>query len=131
MSILSQALQSEVDNTAHLTAEFNLGGKVFKVGSRPLTTADFSAVNKTLPVNFQSDPTQFEGQIDLLIRKTRMLDEHGDLTDDKAFGIADRPMLKRLKVDLISGMFRDLFGDQVSDDIYDEADKRVVDAKGE
>lgn len=132
MSVLSQALQSELDNSPTLTAKFKLGGKVFDVGSRPLTASDFSAVNKSLPVNLQSDPTQFDGQIDMLIRKTHLLDGEGELSTDKAFTVADRPRLRRLKVDLVSEMFRDLFGDQIGDDLYDEdaAGAKVDDAKG-
>jgi hypothetical protein len=136
MSILSQALQSELDATPALTATFELGGKPFKVGSRPLTAADFSAVNKTLPTNLQADPTQFDGQIDMLIRKTYIVDEEGELSGDKAFDKADKPTLKRLRVDVLSGMFRDLFGDQIGDDLYDEdgdGDGKVAkvdDAKG-
>lgn len=137
MSILSQALQTELDNTPALTAEFVLGGKTVPVGSRPLTAADFSAINKSLPVNLQADPTQFDGQIDMLIRKTHILDPEGDLSDEKAFSVKDKPNLKRLKVDLVSAMFRDLYGDQISDDIYDESDKtddagdkKVDEAKG-
>lgn len=132
MSILSQALETELSETPALTAEFELGGKKFNVGARPLTPSDFAAVNKKLPVNLQADPTQFEGQVDMLIRKTVILDGEGGLTDDKAFSAADRPKLMRLKVDKVSVMFRDLFGDQISDDLYNEAagEAKVDDAKG-
>lgn len=133
MSILSQALDDELSETPFLTAEFELGGETHGVGARPLTPADFMAVNKRLPVNLQADPTQFDGQIDMLIRKTLMLDGEGGLTDDKAFSVADRPKMMRMKVEVIAGMFRDLFGDQISDDMYDEngsGDAKVDTAKG-
>lgn len=120
MSILSQALRTEIDEAENLTATFKLGGQEIPVAARPLTSSDFAAVNKNLPVNFQADPTQFEGQVDLLIRKTCIVDNEGEMTDEKAFTKADRPHLMRLKVDILSGMFRDLFGDQVSDGTYDE-----------
>tara|TARA_Y100000310_G_scaffold115431_2_gene113974 strand:- start:1426 stop:1830 length:405 start_codon:yes stop_codon:yes gene_type:complete len=133
MSILSQALETELSEAPSLSAEFILGGQTFKVGARPLTPLDFAAVNKKLPVNFQVDPTQFEGQVDMLIRKTIMLDGEGGLTDEKAFSVADRSKLMRMKVDKVSEMFRDLFGDQIGDDLYDEnaaGEAKVDDAKG-
>lgn len=119
-SILSQALRSELDNTPHLKAVFKLGGQSIPVGANPLTAADFQAVNNKLPTSLQNDPTQFFGQIDMLVRKTILLDDEGCLTDEKAFDAKDIPSLKRLKVDLISTMFTDMFGDQISDKVYDE-----------
>lgn len=118
-SILSQALQSELDNAPVLTATFVLGGHSFNVGSKPLTSADFTQINKGLRVSFQTDPTQFDGQINMLILKTRIVDDEGNL-GEKAFSVADRPKLQRTSVEKVSTMFQDLFGSQLTLD--DEAD---------
>lgn len=130
MGILSQALNAEVDNQTDLTAEFKLGDQAFKVGSKPLTPADFDHVNSAVAqasakmkigyVPFQQDPTNFTGQVTLLIRKTRLLDDDGALTDDKAFDIKDKPMLMRLGADKVSDMFTDLFKDQITTSVDDE-----------
>ena len=130
MGILSQALNAEVDNQTDLTAEFKLNDQVFKVGSKPLTPADFDHVNSVVAqastkmkigyVPFQQDPTNFTGQVALLIRKTRLLDDDGGLTDDKAFDLKDKPMLMRLGADKISDMFADLFKDQITTSVDDE-----------
>lgn len=127
MSILSQALQSELDTAPILTAEFELGGQTFKVGCRPMTAADFTMVNKGLPVSLQNDPTQFDGQIEMIIRKARMLDDDGGLTTEKAFTVADKANLRRVRVDLIAEMFSALFGEQIS---ADEEDDKIEEAKG-
>lgn len=119
-SILSKALQDELSATPDLTAVFELGGQKIPVGAKPLSPADFAAVNKGLPVSLQTDPTQFQGQINMLIRKTRLLTAEGDLSDDKALSVKDRPILERMDVSKVSGMFYDLFGPQLSDDLYDE-----------
>ena len=115
MSILSNAIQQELDDREILTADFKLGGGTHQVASYPLSPADFIAINKKLPTPFQQDPTQFEGQIDMLIRKVRQRDpETGGATEQRMFDTADRARLLVLGVDKISGMFSDLFKDQIT-----------------
>lgn len=136
MGILSSALNTEVEDQAELTANFKLGTKTFKVGARPLTPADFDHVNSQIAqaagklkigyVPFQQDPTNFTGQVALLIRKTFTLDDEGGLTEDRAFGVADKPVLMRLGAHKVSDMFTDLFKDQIT---VDDADAEE-DAKG-
>lgn len=126
MSVLSAALKAEVANAPTSTAVFELGGQSFNVGAKPLTAADFEAVNKSLPVQFQQDPTQFSGQVDMLIRKTRTVDDEGMMTGEKAFSAADRAELRRLDVTKVAGMFADLFGDQLV--AADDEEEVIVDA---
>ena len=122
MSILSQALDRELNTVPALSAKFDIGGETFSVGAHPLSAMDFQAVNKKLSVPFQTDPTQFEGMVDMLIRKTRALDDEGLLTDNKMFDVGDRAKLMRMKVDKVSAMFAQLFGDQVDfSEVYNEA----------
>lgn len=124
-SILSQALRDEVADAGFSTATFQLGGKEYKVGSKPVTAMDFQVVNKTLPVDLQQNPLQFMGQIDMLIRKTRMVDDEGDLSDNKAFDLKDKQYLQSLGAVKITEMFGKLFKDQFDmtepGDIYDES----------
>lgn len=116
-SILSKALAEEVSSREIATASFKLGsGEPIAVGAYPLTPADFEAVNRKLKVTFQNDPTQFGAQVDMLIRKTRLIDPEGGLTDEKAFSLADRPLLMRLGVEKVSSMFFDLFEAQLNVD---------------
>lgn len=136
MGILSSALQREVENQTDLTAEITLGGEKYKVGSKPLTPSDFSYVNKYVAeeakrmkmgfVPFQQDPTNFIGMVMMIIRKTRMMD--GDELGDLAFAVADKPWLMKMGVDVISGIFADLFGSQVtvSDEDEDDAEKEAA-----
>lgn len=117
MSILSNAIKAELADREILTADFKIGGQTTEVAAYPLSPADFIAVNKVCERPFQTDPTQFEGQVEMLIRKTRMRDvETGNATENKAFDIADRPSMMLMGVDVISGMFAELFKDQVTPD---------------
>lgn len=116
MSILGAALRKEVDGQAALTATFDIGGEKHKVGSKPITPADFEVINKGRNVPFQQDPTQFDGQVLLLIRKTRLCDDEGVISDDKVFDMKDKPVLMRLPVEKVSTMFTDLFGSQFDTD---------------
>lgn len=134
MGILSSALNAEVEEQAELSAEFKLGGKTFKVGSRPLTATDLDHANSQIAqaaqrlkigyVPFQQDPTNFTGQVAILIRKTYMLDDEGVMTSDRAFSVSDKPVLMRAGIDKVSEMFADLFKDQVQ--MEDEGDVETL-----
>lgn len=131
MGILSSALKVEVENQTDYTAEIELGGEKFKVGTKPLTPADFDFVNSYLAkdakkaavpfVPFQQDPTNFTGQVMLMIRKTRETDDDGNL-GDKAFTAGDKPMLMRLGADKVATIFMALFNSMLNVD-DEEADE--------
>lgn len=129
MGILSSALDAAIADQDTLITDIEIGGKKLKIGSKPLTPADFSAANsavseearksKTQYMPFQQDPTNFAGQIALLIRKARVV-EDDELTDQKVFDATDLPRLRRLGVGPIADMFTGLFKDAISFDDDDE-----------
>lgn len=130
MGFLSKALASEVSNQPTSTCKFSIGGQTVDVGSTSLTPSDFDYVNSEVSkaasrlkmgyVSFQNDPTNFTGQVALLIRKARVVTD-GEITDQKVFGLDDKAMLMRLGVEKVATMFRDLFSDQINEDEDGEA----------
>lgn len=109
---LSSALRDAVDNQKILTATFKIGSISVDVGSTPLTPQDFNFVNRRIKTNFQSEAENFDGQIEMLIRKAKVR-EGEVLTSQPVFTLADKPLMQRLGVEQVGGMFADLFSGQV------------------
>jgi len=135
MGALSGKLKSQVLAQRPTLATITVDDEKVKVGTKPLTANDFAVVNEALAlgkngkkvpyVPFQQDPTDFVGQVSMIIRKTRVVDENGEL-GDTCFDMADKPDLMLLGVDVISTWFADLFGDQVTQDPAED----IKDAEG-
>jgi hypothetical protein len=129
--VLTEALKAHIDGHAVATTVFKIGETSVKVGCKPLTPADFNFVNSKLARDakgrsftpFQQDPTNFDGQIAMLVRKCRVVDEDGNI-GEKAFTMNDANLLGMMGVEIVSKWFADLFGPQLSiDPDEDEAAK--------
>ena len=121
MGALTKALDAEIAGQSFSTATLTVGKDDHLLGARPLTPADFAMVNSKIKssVNFQTDPTDFDGQIEMIVRKSHLVEN--DELGDKAFDRGDVAKLRRIGVEKISRLFADLFSTQVEMDDEDEA----------
>ena len=125
VSAISAALSKQVENQEPNIATVTLGGSEFKIGASPMSAADFSKVNSMLAKDaegqstpyapFQNNPSNFSGQVLMIIRKAKLVVDD-ELSSDKAFTIADKANLMLMDVSMIANIFADLFGDQLSED---------------
>ncbi len=107
MGAFTEDLKAEVSSTPYTTGTMELNGKTVKLAAKPLTALDMVAIKRAHP-DFGSNPT-LEGMVDLLIRKAQAGDEDGGAAFDKA----DKPFLMRLNMNVIGGIFGELFGQQM------------------
>lgn len=119
MGVFTEDLKAEVSSTPYTTASLELNGKAVTLCAKPLTALDMVAIKRAHP-DFGNNPT-LEGMVDLLIRKAQANDEDGGLAFDKA----DKPFLMRLNMNVIGGIFGDLFGQQMDA----TNDEKTVDEK--
>ena len=116
MALLRAQVEAEAEIFA--TSTIVLGGVEITLTSTALTGQDMTFARKK-QADFMSNPSM-ETMVDLLIRKAKLASGGG-----AAFDLTHKPMLLRLKTSLVSGVFSDLFGDQlVTDDPEEEADAR-------
>lgn len=134
MGALSSQIKDGLDQQPILTAEFRIPGQAVraKVGATRMNANDFAHVNAKLAarsrrgnaVSFQNDPTDFEGQIYMLIRKVHVME--GEELGDPAFDVTDKASLMQYGVDVIAEWFADLFSGQIEENM----DEQIEGAKG-
>lgn len=109
--------QVEADSDALATSKVTIGGAEVTLMASALTGQDMAFARRK-QADFMSNPS-LETMVDLIIRKAKLPD------GNSAFTLEHKPMLTRLKVSLVSGIFSDLFGDSLSfDQTEDEAEAR-------
>ena len=106
---ITALLKAAVASTDDTKAVMNFpGGVSVNVYASPLTPNDLKIVGRKHP-NFMLQPTM-EGMVDLLVQKAK-----GD-DGAKLFTLEHKPDLMRLSSTVITGLFGDLFGEQMTFD---------------
>ena len=103
LALLTAQVNAEADTLA--STELVLGGQSVTLKASALTAQDMTVLKRKHP-DFMSNPSM-EGMVDLLIRKARLAD------GEKAFTLEHKPLLMRLALNLVSGAFGELFGEQL------------------
>lgn len=117
MGRYSDALRQQVDAYGESEWMGNLGGVDVHLKSLPLTNADIMNVNRKHK-GWINDPTP-EAMIDCLILKARSFDD-----GQKAFDMADKPMLMRMTTEDIGEIFQALLG-SAFEDTHEASEERV------
>lgn len=112
MGLFNDALRADVSAPQRRSTKVVLGGREVELFAKPLTGQDLDRL-MLKHKNFASAPT-VNATVDLLIAKVEV--ESGD----KAFDLADKPLLVQMPLDWINRVRAELFPDQ-DVDLSDEA----------
>lgn len=116
MADISALLKAALQSVEKTKATVNLGGTLVNMYAAPLTSNDLKILSRKHP-NFMMQPTM-EGMVDLIIAKVSGDDEQ------RMFTLEHKPDLMRLNTNIISGIFGDLFGEQMVAEGEEEQDVR-------
>ena len=113
---ITALLNAALAETTESEATLILAGTEVKLFSGPLTPNDLKIVGRKHP-NFMMNPTM-EGMVDLIIQKVR----GGD--GQKMFTLEHRGLLMRLPSATVTGVFGELFGEQMTPEDDEAQDNR-------
>ena len=113
---ITALLNAAVAETADSESTMILAGTEVKLFSGPLTPNDMKIIGKRHP-NFMMAPTM-EGMVDLIILKAR------DANGQKMFTLEHRALLMRLPSSIVTGVFGELFGEQMTPETDEDQDNR-------
>jgi hypothetical protein len=103
---ITALLNAAVAETADSESTLVLAGTEVKLFASALTPNDMKIIGRKHP-NFMMNPTM-EGMVDLIILKARGSD------GQKMFTLEHRPLLMRLPSASVTGVFGELFGEQMT-----------------
>ena len=112
---ITALLKAAVAASDDTKSVMNLAGTLVNLYASPLTPNDMKNIGRKHP-NFMMQPTM-EGMVDLVILKAK-----GD-DGAKVFTLEHKPDLMRLSSNIITGVFGELFGEQLTSDEDEEARK--------